>query len=208
MDVADASAEYHRLRTVSTTFETRLDQAVTSSLRVLVVMSAVDRIEAAIDQALGGDNPDSRVWGLIGASDFLVVVQDVATWALSNFECFPARPEAENLPNGVRNPADFYFTMKPRRLPPYASGSPLRTLAKTPEPGLRAAALWLAEALLAKQEAYTSAPTLEAPARQWRLLKRRTPTGLYWLLLQMARWHRGYIGSQWMDLNYILDLHR
>lgn len=33
--------------------------------------------------------------------------------------------------------------------------------------------------------AYTR-ETLEPLARQWRLLKRRTPTGLYWLLQQMA----------------------
>jgi hypothetical protein len=170
-------------------------------------MRAVDRIETAIDQSLDGDDPDSRVWGFISAADFLIVVQDVTTWALSNFECFPARPEAENLPNGVRNAADFYFTMMPRRLLPFASGSSVRTLRKTAEPGLRAAALWLAEALLTKQEAYTGVETVDPPARQWRLLKRRTPTGLYWLLQQMTAWPRRYIRHQWMDLNSILDLY-
>jgi hypothetical protein len=90
-----------------------------------------------------GADTDSRVWGFISAWDFLVVVQDVTTWALSNFECFHARPEAENLPNGLRIAADFYFTMMPRRQPPFASGRSVRTLSNTPEPGLRAAALWL-----------------------------------------------------------------
>jgi len=206
-DVADASAEYHRLRTTSATLESRLDQALSSSLRVLAVTRSIERIETAIDRALEGEDPDSRVWGFISAPEFLVVVQDVTTWALSNFECFPARPEAENLPNGVRNPADFYFTMMPRRLLPFDSGSSLRTLRKTAEPGLRAAALWLAEALLAKQEAYTGVETVDPPARQWRLLKRRTPTGLYWLLQQMTAWPRRYIRHQWMDLNSILALY-
>jgi hypothetical protein len=126
---------------------------------------------------------------------------------LSNFECFPARPDAENLPNGVRSAADFYFTMMPRRLLPFASGSSVRTLRKTAEPGLRAAALWLAEALLGKQEAYTGVATVDPPARQWRLLKRRTPTGLYWLLQRMTAWPRKYTRHQWMDLNSSLALY-
>lgn len=95
----------------------------------------------AIEGALEGRDPDSRVWGFIGASDFLGVVQDVTTWALSNFESFHARPEAENLPNGVRIAAGFYFTMMPRHLLPFASGHSVRTLRKTAEPGLRAAVI-------------------------------------------------------------------
>ena len=91
---------------------------------------------------------------------------------------------------------------------PFDSAFSVRTLRKTPEPGLRAAALWKAEALLAKQEAYTRVETVEPPARQWRLLKRRTPTGLYWLLQQMAAWPRRYTRHQWMDLNSILVLYR
>ena len=203
LDVAGVSAEYHRLRSISTTFEARLDHSLTS-LRLLAVLRAVGRIESAIDRAIGGHDPDHRVWGFIGAADFLLVVQDVTTWALSNFECFPARPEAEDLPNGVRSAAGFYFTMMPRRLLPFGSGSSVRTLRKTAEPGLRAAALWLAEALLARQEAHTGVETLFPPARQWRLLKRRTPTGLYWLQQKMMTWPQRYIRHQWMDLNSIL----
>jgi hypothetical protein len=120
---------------------------------------------------------------------------------------FTARPEAENLPTGVRIVADFYFTMMPRHLPPFASESDVRTLRKTAEPGLRAAALWWAEALLGKQESYKMVETVHPPARQWRLLKRRPPTGLYWLLQQMSAWPRRYINQQWMDLGSILSLY-
>jgi hypothetical protein len=103
-----SNPKLHRLRTTSTAFETRLDQLIGPSLRLLAVLLAVDRIESAIDQAIDGYDPDRRVWGCISAADFLMVVQDVTTWALSNFECFAARPEAENLPNGVRSAAGFY----------------------------------------------------------------------------------------------------
>jgi hypothetical protein len=208
LDAAVTRAELHRLCTISTTFEIRLDQSIGSSLRLLAVLRAVERIESAIELAIDGYDPDRRVWGFISAADFLKVVQDVTTWALSNFECFAARPEAENLPNGVRSAAGFYFTMMPRRLPPFASGTAVRTLRKTAEPGLRAAALWFAEALLAKQEAYTCVETADPPARQWRLLKRRTPTGLYWLQQKMMEWPRRYVRHQWMDLNSILALYR
>lgn len=207
IDVSKTSAEYHRLRTISATLESRLDQGLASSLRVLAVIRAIDRIEKAIDRALHGHDPDRRVWGFISASDFLDVVQDVTTWALSNFECFHARPEAENLPNGVRIAAGFYFTILPRRLPPFASGRSVRTLRETSEPGLRAAALWLAEALLARQETYVTVDTVSPPARQWRLLKRKTPTGLFWLQQQMTSWPRRYKDHQWMDLGAILSLY-
>jgi hypothetical protein len=50
----------------------------------------------AIERILEGRDPASRIWGFIGASDFLDVVQDVTTWALSNIESFHARPEAEH----------------------------------------------------------------------------------------------------------------
>ena len=165
--------ECQRLRSKSAALEGTLDRAFATKLKVIAVTRAVERMETAIDRAIGGHDPDNRIWGPLSASEFLIVVQDVTTWALSNFECFHARPEAENLPTGVRIVADFYFTMMPRHLPPFASESDVRTLRKTAEPGLRAAALWWAEALLAKQEAYKMVETVHSPARQWRLLKRR-----------------------------------
>jgi hypothetical protein len=48
--------------------------------------------------------------------------------------------------------------MMPRRLPSFASGSDVRTLRKTAEPGLRAAALWWAEALVADLRKLKSDP--------------------------------------------------
>ena len=122
----------------------------------------------------------------------------------SNRASWPRGTHAQS----VRIVAGFYFTMMPRHLPPFDSESDVRTLRKTAEPGLRAAALWWAEALLAKQEAYKIVETVHPPARQWRLLKRRAPTGLYWLLQQMSAWPRRYMNHQWMDLGSILSLYR
>jgi len=127
----------------------------------------------------------------------------------------PGRAEAfrsnvtvfEHPASRVRIVADFYFTMMPRHLPPFASESDVRALRKTAESRLRAAALWWAEALLAKQEAYQTVETVHPPARPWRLLKRSAPPGLSWLLQQMSTWPRRYMNHQWMDLGSILSLY-
>jgi len=89
-----------------------------------------------------------------------------------------ARPAAENLhQRRSESPLTFLPYFRDDAAPP----APIRfraflsaTLSNTPEPGLRAAALWMAEALLAKQETYTTIDTVAPPARQWRLLKRKT----------------------------------
>jgi hypothetical protein len=203
----DGARECQRLRSKSAALEGTLDRAFATKLKVIAVIRAVERMETAINRAIEGHDPDNRIWGPLSASEFLIVVQDVTTWASSNFECFHARPEAEDLPTGVRIVAEFYFTMMPRHLPPFASEFDVRTLRRTAEPGLRAAALWWAEALLGKQESYKLVETVHPPARQWRLLKRRPPTGLYWLLQQMSAWPRRYINQQWMDLGSIWSLY-
>jgi hypothetical protein len=107
VDTVKGARECQRLRTKSAELERTLDEGLAKNLKVLAVIRAVDRMEVAIDCALEGHDPDSRIWGPLSASDFLIVVQAVTTWALSNFECFHARPEAENLPTGVRIVADF-----------------------------------------------------------------------------------------------------
>jgi hypothetical protein len=103
--------------------------------------------------------------------------------------------------------ADVHARSRAPALHSFASGSDVRTLRKTAEPGLRAAALWWAEALLASQKAYKTVETVHPPARQWRLIKRRTPTGSYWLFERMSVWHRRYINQQWLDLSSILRLY-
>jgi hypothetical protein len=43
-------------------------------------------METAIDRAVGGHDPDNRISGPLSASAFLIVVQDVMTWASSNLQ--------------------------------------------------------------------------------------------------------------------------
>jgi hypothetical protein len=124
----DGARECQRLRGKSAALEGTLDRAFATKRKVIAVIRAVERMETAIDRALGGHDPDNRIWGPLSASEFLIVVQDVTTWALSNFECFHARLEAENLPTGVRIVADFYFTMMPRHLSPFASDLSKRSI--------------------------------------------------------------------------------
>jgi hypothetical protein len=164
-------------------------------------------MEAVIDRAIGGHDPDNRIWGPLSASAFLIVVHDVTTWALSNFQGFHARPEAEDLPTGVRIVADFYFTMMPRHLPPFASESDVRTLRKRRNRAFAPLPCGGRKRCWGNRNPYNMVETVHPPARQWRLLKRRPPTGLYWLLQQMSAWPRRYINQQWMDLGSILSLY-
>jgi len=68
LDHAGTHAEFHRLRTISTTFETRLDQAIGPSLRLLAVLRAIDRVD--VDYPSGCQFSQNRCPA--GTSDSLV----------------------------------------------------------------------------------------------------------------------------------------
>jgi hypothetical protein len=68
---------------------------------------------------IAGEAPDASTWGPFRASDFLLIVQDVTSWALTNFEAFRARPAAEELPRGICGTGGPHFRKAPRLQPPY-----------------------------------------------------------------------------------------
>ena len=193
--------EYVRLRRLSVAIENGINAAEVDDPRAVAVGHAIGEMETALDNAIRGLAPPSRKWGALTTSEFLHVVKDVTAWALTNFESFNARPAAEDAPNGVRTPAATYFAVKRRLLSAFVDDSSLRTLADTPEAGLRAAALWWAHVLLAHRYPYGPAMALSAPARQWRLLKCRSPRGLNWLHTRMQLWPKNYVRDHWIVLD-------
>jgi hypothetical protein len=66
-------------------------------------------METVIRRAIAGESPDVRTWGLLCADEFLRIVQDVTSWALTNFEAFRARPAAEEVPLGILGTGRPYF---------------------------------------------------------------------------------------------------
>ena len=62
-----------------------------------VMLGSLLEIERAIADALSGQNPNRLVWGKLSAEEFLLVVQDTTTWALTHFEPVRAWSIAEEL---------------------------------------------------------------------------------------------------------------
>src|SRR5271167_4875322 len=79
---------------------------------------AIEEMEMVIGRAIAGEAPDASTWGPLRASDFLPIVQDVTSWALTNFQPFKARPAAEELPHGISGTGSPYFRNAPRLQPP------------------------------------------------------------------------------------------
>ncbi len=88
-----------------------------------------------------------------------------------------ARPPAEELPYSAGHPVGNYFTRAQRRLFPFAGFESIGLLAKTNEPGLKAAALRWAHVLLC-----THYPQL------------------HWLHTQTSSWTARYLDHQWISL--------
>ena len=75
--------------------EPGINRAFASSCNFYHLISAIEEMEMVIRRAIAGEAPDAFTWGPLRANDFLQIVQDVTSWALTNFEAFKARPAAE-----------------------------------------------------------------------------------------------------------------
>jgi hypothetical protein len=136
---------------------------------------AIEEVEMVVRRAIAGDAPDAFNWGPLRANDFLQIVQDVTSWALTNFEAFKARSDAI-----------------------------VRTLSSVNDPALRCAALWWAHVLLAESHPCCNPTRLGPPSRQWNLLQSRCATGLHWLIGRMQHWPREYVRRRWSPLESLL----
>ena len=165
---------------------------------------AIDEMELVIRRAIAGEGPDAVTWGPLRANEFLQIVHDVTSWALTNFEAFKARPAAEELPHGISGTGSPYFRKAPRLQPPYDSDAIVRTLSSVNDPALRCAALWWAHVLLAESHPCRNPTRLGPPSRQWNLLQSRCPVGLHWLNGRMKHWPREYVRRQWSPLESLL----
>ena len=79
-----------------------INRAFASNRDFFYLTLAIEDMELVIRCAIGGEAPDASTWGALRASDFLQIVQDVTSWALTNFEAFKARPAAEELPHAYQ----------------------------------------------------------------------------------------------------------
>jgi hypothetical protein len=181
-----------------------INRALGSNRDFFHLTSAIEDMEDVIRRAISGEAPDAATWGPLRAGEFLRIVQDVTSWALTNFEAFKARPAAEELPNGIGGTGSPYFGKARRRQPPYDSDAPVRTLSAVNEPTLRSPALWWAHVLLADTHRCCNPSQVGLPARQWHLLRLRCPVGLHWLTERMKQWPADYVRQHWTPLESLL----
>ena len=159
---------------------------------------AIRSMEAAITSALANERVGGPLRSSLSAREFLRVVADVTTWALSNFEREAGHPAAAHPPSCRHDDRAGVFRAADRRLPGIASPAHQRTLRDTLSPGRRAGALWWAYALMANAEPATLL-RVDSTERQVALLAGRTPAGLDWLRQRMASWPDLYLQANWID---------
>jgi hypothetical protein len=131
---------------------------------------AIEEMESVIQRAIAGETPNAFTWGSLRADEFLRIVRDVTSWALTNFEAFKARPAAEELPNGISGTGNPYFGKAPRLQPPFDASSAVRTLSSVNDPAQRCPALWWAHVLLAESHRCCNPGQIGLHARQWHWL--------------------------------------
>jgi hypothetical protein len=181
-----------------------INRAMGSNRDFFHLTLAMEEMEAVIRSAISGEAPDAVTWGPLRADEFLRIVQDVTSWALTNFEAFKARPAAEELPNCISGTGSPYFRKPFRRQPPLDSNAPVRMLSAVNDPTQRAPALWWAHVLLAESHRCCNPSHVGLLARQWHLLRSRCPVGLHWLTERMKQWPADYVRQHWTPLESLL----
>jgi hypothetical protein len=180
-NASDASAieEIDELYAHCDLVQDNINRALGSNRDFLHLISAIEEMETVIRGAIAGEAPNILNWGPLRADDLLQIVQDVTSWALTNFEAFKARPAAEELPHGISGTGSPYFGKASRRQPPFDSNVTVRTLSSVNDPAQRCSALWWAHVLLAESHRCCNPSRMGPPARQWHLLRSRCPVGLH-----------------------------
>jgi hypothetical protein len=184
--------------------EDSINRALGSNRDFLHLTLAIEEMETVIRRAIAGEAPDAFTWGPLCADEFLRIVQDVTSWALTNFEAFRARPATEELPMGIVGTGSPYFGRAYRLQPPFDSNGTVRTLSSVNDPALRCPALWWAHVLLAEMHRCCNPSQMGPPARQWHLLRARCPAGLHWLMERMRHWPSDYVRRHWTPLESLV----
>jgi hypothetical protein len=168
----------------------------------LAMFKALADIQQAAADAVAGITPRRSIWGALAPEEFLLVLRDVITWALTHFETVPAWTPAEDL-TPVERMEGSRLIGRHRRLSPWDCwAGRARTLADVADPFVRASGLWLAHSLMAAT--HIDAPDRRTgPRPQDRQLARLAgvaPVSLEWLADRMRAWPRHYRRHRWINL--------
>ncbi|MGA2841208.1 MAG: hypothetical protein ABSG18_13670 [Steroidobacteraceae bacterium] len=160
----------------------------------------------AVTDALAGIAPNRLLWGNLTAREFLTVVDDVTTWALTHFEPVSAWSSAEDL-TAVEEQEGYGIVGRLRRQSGSGDQSQNgeRSLREVTHPKVRGSALWVAHALLASCHGDASDRTSGSTPQERQIARivRSAPAGREWLAHRQESWPTAYRRQWWIDVRRI-----
>jgi len=167
------------------------------------ILGCLLEIERAAAAAISGIAPNSYSWGTLTPPEFLLVLQDSTTWALTHFEPVRCWSIAEEF-TATEEQEGYGLIGRTHRMlaSDYRDDCSTRTLRSIVNPKVRGAALWTAHALMATcHVAASDRPTGKSTQdRQTALLSRSAPASRQWLAQRQARWPPEYRRLRWIDV--------
>ena len=167
------------------------------------MLGCLVEIEKTAAAAIAGTAPNPLLWGTLTAASFLMILDDVTTWALTHFESFRSWSVAEDF-TPTEEQEGYGLIGRGQRMSAsdYPSKRLTRSLRTITTPKVRGAALWTAHALLAT--CHTAASDRSSGAtprdRQAALLAGAAPASRQWLAQRQTTWPPEYRRSRWVDV--------
>lgn len=180
------------------------DLKVPSQPAVRVVMlGSLLEIEQTTAAAIAGTAPNAFQWGTLTAAAFLMILEDVTTWALTHFEPVRSWSVAEDF-TPTEEQEGYGLIGRGRRMSAsdYRANQLTRSLRDIPNPKVRGGALWTAHALLASCHTAASdrSSGTNTQDRQRALLSRAAPASRHWLAQRQTQWPPQYRRTRWIEL--------
>jgi hypothetical protein len=166
------------------------------------IQYALLELQGAIENALAGVRPRRRQWGVVGAENFLGVLEDVTTWSLTHFETVRSWSLAEDL-TPIEIADGHKLLGRNRRMTPadYAGDRAARSLVDIEDPAVRGSALWFAHSVMASfhQDASDRQTAYRRTSRQEIKYAASPPAARAWLASRMSTWPERYRSKCWLN---------
>ncbi len=176
------------------------------AVRVIMLGSLLE-IEQTTAAAIRGIAPSAFQWGTLTAAAFLMILEDVTTWALTHFEPVRSCSVAEDL-TPTEEQEGYGLIGRGRRMSAsdYRADHSTRSLREITNPKVRGGALWTAHALLATCHSAASdrSSGTNAKDRQLALLSGSAPASRQWLAQRQTQWPPEYRRTRWVELEELV----
>jgi hypothetical protein len=167
------------------------------------ILGSLMEIEQTTAAAIRGITPNAFQWGTLTAAAFLMILQDVTTWALTHFEPARSWSVAEDF-TPTEEQEGYGLIGRGHRMSAsdYRPSQMMRGLRDIANPKVRGAALWTAHALLTTcHSAASDRSSGNTPQdRQAALLSGSAPTSHRWLAQRQAQWPPEYRRTRWIEV--------